>query len=69
MNKEFNVKGMHCKSCEMILKDSIGELNGVSGVSASAANGKVKVSFDEKKTTDTEIKNIIKKEGYAVIEK
>jgi len=66
MNKEFNVKGMHCKSCEMILKDSIGELNGVSDVSASAANGKVKVLYDDKKTTETEIKNIIKKEGYMV---
>jgi copper ion binding protein len=69
MNKEFNVKGMHCKSCEMILKDSIGELNGVSGVSASAADGKLKVSFDETKTTETEIKNTIKKEGYTVINK
>jgi copper ion binding protein len=69
MNKEFNVKGMHCKSCEMILKDSIGELDGVSSVSASATNGKLKVSFDEKKTSESKIKDIIKKEGYLVINK
>jgi Cu2+-exporting ATPase/Cu+-exporting ATPase len=69
MNKEFSVRGMHCKSCEAILKDSIGDINGVSDVSASAASGKLKVIFDETKTTENEIKNIIKKEGYAVINK
>jgi copper chaperone CopZ len=69
MNKEFNVKGMHCKACEAILKDSIGELDGVSGVAASATTGKLKVSFDEKKTSEAAIKAIVKKEGYTVINK
>jgi copper chaperone CopZ len=69
MNKEFNVKGMHCKSCEEILKDSIGELEGVSKVSASAADGKLIVVFDEKKTNEAAIKSIVKKEGYTVSNK
>lgn len=66
MIKEFNVKGMHCKSCETILKDSIGDLPGVSKVSASAGEGVVKVNFDEKKLSDSKITEVIKKEGYGV---
>lgn len=66
MKKEFKVNGMHCKSCETILSESIGEEQGVNKVTASTKEGKVTVDFDDKKITQDKIKSIIKKEGYEV---
>ncbi len=66
MIKEFVVKGMHCKSCEMLLKESIMDCRGVLEVNASSANEKIKVIYDEQRITEKEIKDIIKKEGYVV---
>jgi copper ion binding protein len=64
--KTFNVKGMHCKSCEMILKDSISEIDGVKSVDASAVKNSVTVDYDEKKVKDAMIKKAIVTEGYQV---
>jgi len=67
MKKEFDVKGMHCKSCEMLVKDGVGDVKGVKSVTASSAHGKVVVDFDEQNTNQKEIVEAIKKEGYKVI--
>ena len=66
MQKTFRVKGMHCKSCEMLIADSLEEL-GVDYVKASFKDGKVEVGFDESRIPDKKIREIIKKEGYEVI--
>lgn len=67
MKKEFTVKGMHCKSCEMLVKDGLEEINGVESASASATKGKVIVSFDASKVKEKELVEAIKKEGYRVV--
>jgi copper chaperone CopZ len=61
----LNVKGMHCSSCEMLIKDSLDEL-GVPKAEASHKTGIVNVEFDEKKVSEKKIKEAIKKEGYEV---
>lgn len=66
MIKEFNVKGMHCKSCEIIIKDDLLELKGINDVNVSSANSKVKVTFNENEINEKEIKKIIEKSGYKV---
>jgi len=66
MNKEFEVKGMHCKSCEYLIKEGLLEKNGVSEVNASAADGKIKISFDENKISELKIKETIREKGYKV---
>ncbi|MDO8480755.1 MAG: cation transporter [Nanoarchaeota archaeon] len=63
MKSTITVKGMHCKSCEMLLIDSIGDLNGVTSVKADYKKGKVDVNF-EAPTTLSDIKEVIIKEGY-----
>lgn len=63
--KEFNVKGMHCSSCEMLVKDSLEELDNVKKVEASAKDGKVTVYYEDE-VDDSKIKKIIKEEGYEI---
>ena len=64
MKKPFNVKGMHCKSCEMLIKDVVSEIDGVKKVDVSLINNTVTVDFDDKK--ENIIIKIIEKEGYHV---
>jgi Cu+-exporting ATPase len=66
MKKTFNVKGMHCKSCEMLVKDSVIELDGVNKVDVSLIKNTVTVDYDEKKLKDIAIKKAIESEGYKV---
>jgi len=56
---ELTVKGMHCKSCEMLIKDSLEE-EGAKRVSFS----KNRVNFDN--LNQDQAKKIINKEGYEV---
>jgi copper chaperone CopZ len=66
MELKLNVKGMHCTSCEMLIKESLEETDGVRSAKAHFKDGKVIVSFDEKRIDEAKIKEIIKKEGYTV---
>ncbi|MFA6073648.1 MAG: heavy metal-associated domain-containing protein [Candidatus Woesearchaeota archaeon] len=67
MKKEFDVKGMHCKSCEMLIKDTLEEVVGIKSAFASSAKEKVIVDFDPTKTDEKIIISMLKKEGYRVI--
>ena len=66
MKKKFDVKGMHCESCEMLIKDSLEEADGVRSVKASHAKGFVSVEFDESKIDEGKMMSIIRNEGYEV---
>lgn len=66
MKKTMNVKGMHCKSCEMLIKDSVGELKGMNNVDVSLIKNTVTVDFDEKTLDESKIKKTIEAEGYIV---
>jgi copper ion binding protein len=61
---KFNVKGMHCKSCEMLISESVSEIKGVKSVKADHKKGNVEVDFDDKTAKVETIKSVIKKEGY-----
>ena len=62
----LNVKGMHCKSCEVVLTEDFQEQEGVRKVAVSCAKGTVAVEYDEKKISEETMKGIIRKEGYEV---
>ncbi len=63
---KLNVKGMHCKSCEMLVQDDLEELNGIKKIEVSHAKGFVNVEFDESKINIDKIKDIIEKRDYKV---
>ena len=65
MKKEFKVKGMHCRSCETLITDSLLEEKGMKHVQASFPKGTVIIESDG--VSDARIKEIIKKEGYEAL--
>jgi len=60
--QNFKIKGMHCASCEKILKMEIGDLAGVKAVKADAVKGIVEVEGD--KLDASAIKKAITQSGY-----
>ena len=66
MEKTLKVTGMHCKSCEMLLNDSLSEIKGVEKVSADSQKGTVTLKYSDESIIES-VKNTIKKEGYTVV--
>jgi len=64
MKSKLNVKGMHCKSCEILLKDSIEEIPEVKVLRADHKKGLLEVEHPKEKIE--QVKSIIRKEGYQV---
>jgi copper chaperone CopZ len=64
MKKTIKVKGMHCGSCEVLLKEAIEE-NGIHVHSASTPKGEVVVELKDEKEMAA-VKKAIEKEGYHI---
>jgi copper chaperone len=62
IKEKMNVEGMHCKSCEMLIRGELEEKD----VKVSFKGKELTVEFDENKISLNDIKEIIKKEGYKV---
>ncbi|MDP2718164.1 MAG: heavy metal-associated domain-containing protein [Candidatus Micrarchaeota archaeon] len=60
----LNVKGMHCKSCELLLSEDLSAISGVSNVSANHQTGKV--AFDGPVSSIEPAKAAIRTLGYQV---
>lgn len=63
---KIKTKGMHCQSCEMLIKDSLEDLKGVIKAEASHKSGIITIKFDEKKINESKIKKVIEEEGYKI---
>ncbi|MBW4629975.1 MAG: cadmium-translocating P-type ATPase [Brasilonema octagenarum HA4186-MV1] len=62
----LQVDGMDCGSCAKTIEASLLSLRGVTEASVSFATAKVKVSYDTKLLSETEIRNRITALGYTV---
>jgi copper chaperone CopZ len=62
---KLTVGGMHCPSCEMLLKDSL-EDAGAKVLDVSHKKGTAIVEYDENRLDEAAIKSIVKREGYEV---
>ena len=58
----LKVKGMHCKSCEILIKDGLNDISVES--EADHKTGIVNLKFDEKIVSLDKIKKIIAECGY-----
>jgi len=58
--------GMHCPSCEILIKEVLEELPGVNKAEASYKAGIVSVDFDDKRISEDNIIEAITKEGHIV---
>jgi len=61
---QLKIKGMHCVSCENLIKESILELNGVKNAKVDYTTEKATIEFDNKKTDVRNILKTIKNIGY-----
>ena len=62
--RRLAIKGMHCRSCEMLITDSLMEIDGVNKVKVDHAKGSGEVEYDPKKTDIKEIIRTVKEQGY-----
>ncbi|PIN87302.1 hypothetical protein COV19_00260 [Candidatus Woesearchaeota archaeon CG10_big_fil_rev_8_21_14_0_10_44_13] len=62
---EFNVEGMHCRSCGMIIEENLKDI-GVDKAEVSQEKGRVIVTFDESKVNPAQIRKAIEKDGYKI---
>lgn len=68
MKKEIKVNGMMCAHCEARVTKAVTALDGVESCVASAAEGTVKVEYDESKVSIQAIKDAIKAQDYEVLD-
>lgn len=61
----FNVTGMHCSSCSMLVTMNLEDTSGVTAVACNHATGKTVVTFDESKTSTEDLLAVIVESGYS----
>lgn len=60
----FTVDGMHCSSCEMLIKDELSELKGVTDIQISHKTGQGSVVLNTNKNVPEDVLKAIEKAGY-----
>jgi len=63
---KLDVNGMRCSHCETAVKKALLEITGVKEVEVSAKTKHVIVKFEEMKTQENQIIEVIKEEGYEI---
>jgi Cu+-exporting ATPase len=63
--KTFNVKGMHCTSCALLIESDL-EDAGVRAV-CNYAKQTLSVEYDEKKIGEKKITDVVAKAGYQIV--
>ncbi len=63
-NVSFSVTGMHCASCELLIKEELSELKGISDITIDHKTGKGSATIDEEVVSSADILNAIIKAGY-----
>ncbi|MFA6048832.1 MAG: heavy-metal-associated domain-containing protein [Candidatus Micrarchaeia archaeon] len=66
VKKSFKVTGMHCKSCEMLAKDSVESIAGLKVLKADFKSGAVDVEAGDAKLLPRAAK-ALEAEGYKVV--
>ncbi len=68
MKVSFKIKGMHCASCATKIESALRKSKGVINANVNFANEKATINFDEKQTNENNLRDVIKKTGYDIIE-
>ena len=63
---ELKIKGMHCKSCSIIVQEAVADVKGVKTVAVDLEKAKAKISYDETIVKEKQLVDAIEKEGYKV---
>lgn len=60
----FTVKGMTCASCEMLIKDELGDVKGITDVTIDHKTGKGSLAYNPSLVTGDMIRNAVTNAGY-----
>jgi len=60
------IRGMHCKSCEMLVEENLMQVNGVEKAEVDYRAGKAEVFFDKKEPSEEALKQAVKDAGYDI---
>jgi uncharacterized protein len=63
---EIPIKGMHCRSCEIMIEDSIKKVSGVEKAEARQSTASVSVFYSDQEPNKKEIEQAIMISGYTV---
>jgi len=58
------IEGMHCASCAMTIENALKKSKGVTKASVNFATEKASIDYNSKKTSEDELRNVIKNSGY-----
>ena len=59
-----SIAGMHCRSCEILVEDSLSEISKIKKVNVNHKKGTAEIFYDGEKPSQSEIERTIKKAGY-----
>lgn len=59
-----SIKGMHCRSCEILVGDKLSEVSGVKRTVINYKKGVAEIHYSDKKPSIGEIENAIREAGY-----
>lgn len=62
----IHIEGMHCGSCEALVREALEELDGVESVDVSHSRGTAKIVYDESVVSPETLKAAVEQQGYAV---
>ena len=68
MNRKiYNVRGMHCRSCEILIEDNIrSKVDGVKKVDVNYRKGLVKIYHDLQTLSDSQVRKAVEDAGYSL---
>jgi sulfite exporter TauE/SafE/copper chaperone CopZ len=64
---EFNVEGMHCAACELVIEKKLSKVPGVVNVDAQLAKGKVYIETENLLNAD-ELSVLVEEDGYKIVD-
>jgi copper chaperone CopZ len=64
ITRTFKVDEIHCASCENTIRTALGRLPGVAVVLASAERNDVKVSFDDTRVAEDQLRAALSDAGF-----
>ena len=64
---ELLIKGMHCQSCETLIKDELSSVDGITDVEVNSKTGLASLNLTNGHVTDSVILNAVKNAGYEAL--
>jgi copper ion binding protein len=64
---ELKIKGMHCKSCVMMINENLIDIKGVKSASVNLEKNNATIEFDDKLVKEKQLVEAIEKDGYKVL--